>query len=360
MNSKLKTLTQALILGSTLVGGVAMAQPSATVIEIPAQRIQLTQEWDKTFPKSDLVDHRKVIFKNRYGLVLAGDLYLPKNATGKLAAIAVSGPFGAVKEQSSGLYAQTLAERGFVTLAFDPSYTGESSGLPRDQFSPEINTEDFSAAVDFLGSSPEVDREKIGILGICGWGGFALNAAAIDTRIKAVATSTMYDMSRVMRYGYNDSNSAEQQQQMKQAINQGRWQAAQTGYSELTPDLNIKADQITADTPEFVANYSRYYTTERGYHPRSINSTRGWTTVSALALLNMPILTHADEISAPTLIVAGENAHSRYFSEDAFKQVGSSLKELVIVPNAVHTDLYDNLQKIPFDKFEQFFKAHLQ
>ncbi|AIL32948.1 alpha/beta hydrolase [Basilea psittacipulmonis] len=357
---KLKTLTQALVLSSTLMGGIAMSQTSATVIEIPAQTIQLTQEWDKTFPKSDQVNHRKVTFKNRYGIVLAADLYIPKNhPAGKLPAIAVSGPFGAVKEQSSGLYAQTLAERGFVTLAFDPSYTGESSGLPRDQASPEINTEDFSAAVDFLGSLDEVDRDKIGILGVCGWGGFALNAAAIDTRIKAVATSTMYDMTRVMRYGYNDSNTPAQQEKMKQDLNNARWEAAQTAYSQLGPNLNIQADQITEDTPEFIAGYSRYYTTKRGYHPRSINSTRAWTTVSALAFLNMPILQHADEINIPTLIVAGEKAHSRYFSEDAFKQVGSHQKELVIVPNAVHTDLYDNLQKIPFDKFEAFFKTNL-
>lgn len=340
----------------------AMANPiqNITAINIPAQHIELTQEWDKTFPQSDKVNHYKVSFANRYGITLVADLYVPKNASGKLPSIAVSGPFGAVKEQSSGLYAQELAKRGFVTLAFDPSYTGESSGLPRDQASPEINTEDFSAAVDYLSTLDLVNPQEIGILGICGFGGFALNAAAIDTRIKAVVSSTMYDIPRGTRYGYNDRNSKAEQQQMKENINNGRLAAAQNGYATLTPNLNIPASEIKEDTPEFIAGYSRYYTTERGFHPRSINSTRGWTTVTALALMNMPILSYADEITAPTLIIAGENAHSRYFSEDAFKQVGTDNKELLIVPDAVHTDLYDNMEKIPFEKIETFFKANLK
>lgn len=287
--------------------------------------------------------------------------YVPKDAIGKLPAIAVSGPFGAVKEQSSGLYAQTLAERGFVTLAFDPSFTGESSGLPRNQASPEINTEDFSAAVDYLAQLDNVNPDAIGILGVCGWGGMALNAAAIDTRIKAVATSVMYDMSRVMAKGYHDSTTPAQRLAIKQNINQGRVSASEQGYATLGDNGLIKYENVTADTPQFVREYSQFYTTERGFHPRSVNSNSTWTTVTPLAFMNMPLLSYADEITAPTLIVAGENAHSRYFSEDAFKAVGAENKELVIVPNAVHTDLYDNSTgKIPFDKFEQFFKTNLK
>ncbi|WP_235914849.1 alpha/beta hydrolase [Pelistega ratti] len=363
VNMSFKTLTSALFLGMTLFSGVSMANTiSATVIDVPAQRIQLTQEWDKVFLQSNKVEHRKVTFQNRYGLVLAGDLYIPKNIKGQLPAIAVSGPFGAVKEQVSGLYAQTLAERGFITLAFDGSFTGESSGLPRNMPSPEINTEDFSAAVDFLGSLENVNAEEIGILGICGWGGFALNAAISDTRIKAVAASTMYDMTRVSAKGYNDSIDAKARYEMKQNINNARWQAAKNGYADLLPANNLRSEQFTSDTPLFVKEYSDYYTTKRGFHPRSVNSNPegSWATTGALALINMPILQYAAEMKTPALVVHGEKAHSRYFSEDAFKALGSQDKELYIVPNATHVDLYDNLDKIPFDKFEQFFKANLK
>lgn len=360
---KFKTLALAL-LTTTALGGTAMANQSArsaTVIEVPAQTIQITQEWDKIFPKSDKVEHRKVTFKNRYGITLVGDLYIPKNAKGKLAAIAVAGPFGAVKEQVSGLYAQTLAERGFITVAFDPSYTGESAGLPRNLASPEINTEDFSAAVDFLGSLDNVDREKIGILGVCGWGGFALNAAVADTRIKAVATSTMYDMTRVMAKGYNDSVDANARHEMKQSLNNLRWEAAKNGYADLgDPVLPAKSD-VNADTPKFLEDYVDFYKTERGFHPRSVGSNLAWTSTTPIALINMPILQYAAEMRTPALIVHGENAHSRYFSEDAFKSLGSKDKELYIVKGASHTDLYDNQAgKIPYDKFEAFFKAKLK
>ncbi len=361
---KLKRLTSALLLGSTLFGATAKANiHSQTVIEIPAQTIQLEQSWDKIFPKSDKVEHHKETFKNRYGITLAADLYIPKGVTGKLAAIAVSGPFGAVKEQSSGLYAQTLAERGFITIAFDPSFTGESSGLPRNQASGDINTEDFSAAVDYLGSLDRVDRNRIGILGVCGWGGMALNAAAIDTRIKAVATSVMYDMSRVISKGYNDSMTKAQRLAMKQALNNSRWDDSQHSYATLNPRNNITVDQITDETPKFIADYSRFYTSGRGFHIRSANSNPegSWVLTMPLSFANMPLLRYANEIEAATLIVAGEKAHSRYFSEDAFKAVGSKNKELVIVPGASHTDLYDNTtNKIPFDKFEQFFKVNLK
>lgn len=361
---KLKVITSALLFSTTLFGANAMADiRSQTVIEIPTQTIQLEQNWDKLFPKSDKVEHHKVTFKNRYGITLAADLYIPKDVTGKLPAVAVSGPFGAVKEQSSGLYAQTLAERGFITVAFDPSFTGESSGLPRNQASGDINTEDFSAAIDYLGSLDNVDQNRIGILGVCGWGGMALNAAAIDTRIKAVATSVMYDMSRVISKGYNDSMTKEQRLAMKQALNNSRWDDAKNDYATKNPRNNIPADQITDETPKFMADYSRFYTTERGFHIRAANSNPdgSWVLTMPLSFANMPLLSYANEISAATLIVAGEKAHSRYFSEDAFKAVGSQNKELVIVPDASHTDLYDNrTNKIPFDKFEQFFKDNLK
>ncbi|OOF46568.1 alpha/beta hydrolase [Rodentibacter trehalosifermentans] len=364
-------------LGSALLGGNAMATlpQNATAIEIPAQQIQLTQEWDKVFPKSDKVEHRKVTFKNRYGITLVGDLYVPKDAKGKLPAIAVSGPFGAVKEQSSGLYAQHLAERGFVTLAFDGSYTGESAGLPRNMASPEINTEDFSAAVDFLGLQDFVNPDEIGILGICGWGGFALNAAIVDTRVKAVAVSTMYDMTRIMANGYEikldpkgqydrvPGLDAKGRDKMKQSLNAQRWVDTKNGTFALTPKDNHLPPQekLTDDTPLFVKEYSNYYKTERGYHPRSINSTSGWTQTAPLAFINMPILQRAAELKTPALVVHGEKAHSRYFGEEVFKSLGSKNKELYIVPNANHTDLYDDVaNKIPYDKFEAFFKANLK
>lgn len=375
---KVKYFSTALMISTALLGANAMAAlpHNATVIEVPAQTITLTQAWDKIFPQSAKVDHRKVTFKNRYGITLVGDLYVPKHAKGKLAAIAVSGPFGAVKEQSSGLYAQHLAERGFVTMAFDGSFTGESSGLPRNVPSPEINTEDFSAAVDYLGSLDMVNRDKIGILGICGWGGFALNAAVSDTRIKAVATSTMYDMTRVAANGYEikldpkghydrvPAQSAEARYQMKQTLNQARWEAAKNGYATLLPANNLDPEKdLTAETPQFVAEYANFYRTKRGFHPRSVNSNPqgSWTTTGMLPLINMPILKYAAELKAPALIIHGEKAHSRYFSEDAFKALGSQNKELYIVPGASHTDLYDDVAgKIPYDKLEQFFKANLK
>lgn len=338
--------------------------------------LTLTQEWDKIFPKSEKVDHRKVTFKNRYGITLAADLYTPKNTQGKLAAIAVSGPFGAVKEQSSGLYAQTLAERGFVTLAFDPSFTGESSGEPRNMPSPEINTEDFSAAVDFLGSLENVDREHIGILGICGWGGFALNAALSDTRIKAVGTSTMYDMTRVSANGYEikmtpnaqgtydrfSGNTPEARRKMKEQMNNARWESAKKGYASYLPANNLDPKTITPETPKFIVEYADFYRTERGFHPRAVNSNpeHSWADTGMLPLINMPILHYAAEMQTPALLVHGEKAHSRYFSEDAYKQIGSKNKELYIVPDATHVDLYDNKAgKIPFDKFEEFYKKNL-
>lgn len=325
--------------------------------------LKITQEWDKIFPKSEKVVHRKVTFKNRYGITLVGDLYTPKGISGKTSAIAVSGPFGAVKEQSSGLYAQTLAERGFITLAFDPSYTGESSGEPRNMASPDINTEDFSAAVDFLGSLDSVDREKIGILGICGWGGFALNAAISDTRIKAVVTSTMYDITRVAAKGYNDAVDAEARYQMKKSINEARWEASKNGYADLLPPNNLRKEQFTDETPQFIKEYSDFYTTKRGFHPRAVNSNPdgSWATTSNLSMINMPILQYASENRTPALLIHGEKAHSRYFSEDAFKALGNKDKELYIVPNATHVDLYDDQAGvIPYDKIEAFFKAHLK
>lgn len=331
-------------------------------ITVPPQTIQLEQRWDKIFLQSDKVEHFKVTFKNRYGITLAADLYRPKNSPDKLSAIVVAGPFGAVKEQVSGFYAQTLAERGFIALAFDPSFTGESSGLPRNQASVEINTEDFSAVIDYLGSLDCVEREHIGILGICGWGGMALNASSIDTRIKAVATVVMYDMSRVISKGYNDSMTEGQRLAMKKSLNNSRWDDSQNSYTTLNPRNNITVDQITDETPEFIADYSRFYTTKRGFHIRSVNSNPNgsWVLTMPLSFINQSLLGHAHEIDCPTLIIAGEKAHSRYFSEDAFKIVGSKNKELVIIPNAVHTDLYDNTtNKIPFDKLETFFEDSL-
>lgn len=298
-------------------------------------------------------------FKNRYGITLTGDLYIPKDSSNEpLPAIAVSGPFGAVKEQSSGLYAQTMAERGFVTLAFDPSYTGESGGEPRNVASPDINTEDFSAAVDFLGLQKMVDRNKIGIIGICGFGGFALNATAIDKRIKAVATTSMYDMSRVMAKGYYDALTLEQRTQTLEQMSQQRWIDAETGTP--APSTQNLPEKLTGNEPQFVVDYFNYYRTPRGFHPNSINSNGSWNSTMPLSFMNMPLLTYIKEISPrPLLIIAGENAHSRYFSEDAFK-MASEPKELMIIPNAVHVDLYDKMDIIPFDKLESFFKENLK
>ena len=321
------------------------------------ENLNLPQEWDKVFPQSDKVTHGKVTFHNRYGITLAADIYIPKEVTGKMAAIAVSGPFGAVKEQASGLYAQTLAERGFLTIAFDPSYTGESGGEPRYVASPDINTEDFCAAVDYLSTREDVDPERIGILGICGWGGMALNAAAIDTRIKATVASTMYDMSRVTANGYFDSMDADARYELRKQLNAQRTEDYKNGNYALAGGV---VDPLPDDAPQFVKDYYDYYKTPRGYHERSLNSNSGWNKTSSLSFLNMPILAYSDEIRSAVLVVHGENAHSRYFSEDAFKKLKGDNKELLIIPGASHTDLYDNFEKIPFDKIGQFFNEYLK
>ncbi|MGE8300619.1 alpha/beta hydrolase [Sphingobacterium paramultivorum] len=312
-----------------------------------------------TFQLSDKVTRKKVSFKNRYGITLSGDLYIPKNTDNKvLSALAISGPFGAVKEQSSGLYANQMAERGFIALAFDPSYTGESSGSPRNVASPDINTEDFSAAVDFLGLQKNIDRSKIGIIGICGFAGFALNATAVDKRVKAVATTSMYNMTRVMSKGYNDVVTAAQRTQTLEQLGLQRWKDAESrSYAFSTNNL---PEKLTGSEPQFVKEYFDYYKTARGFHPRSINSNASWTATSPLSFMNMPILSYIKEIAPrPMLIIAGENAHSRYFSEDAYKAAAEP-KELVIIPNAVHVDLYDQFDRIPFDKLTAFFIANLK
>ena len=322
------------------------------------EKLNLTQEWDKVFPKSDKVDHQKVTFHNRYGITLAADLYTPKGAEGKLPAIAVSGPFGAVKEQSSGLYAQKMAELGFLTLAFDPSYTGESGGTPRYVASPDINTEDFCAAVDFLSVQENVDPECIGIIGICGWGGMAINAAAIDTRIKATAAMTMYDMTRVNANGYFDSeNTADARYAKKQAMNAQRTADYKNGTYALAGGV---VDPLPEDAPQFVKDYYGYYKTQRGYHPRSLNSNGGWNVTSSLSFMNMPILQYAGEIRSAVLLVHGEKAHSRYFSEGAYEKLTGDNKELMIIPGANHVDLYDNLAAIPFEKLRSFFEEYLK
>lgn len=321
------------------------------------QSLNLTQEWDKVFPLSSKVNHRKVTFINRYGITLAADMYVPKQAEGKLPAIAVSGPFGAVKEQSSGLYAMVLAERGFLTIAFDPSYTGESGGEPRYVASPDINTEDFCAAVDFLSTCDQVDADRIGILGICGWGGMALNAAAIDTRIKATVTSTMYDMSRVTANGYFDVMDADARYEMRKQLNAQRTEDYRHGTYAQAGGV---VDPLPADAPQFVKDYHAYYKTPRGYHKRSLNSNNGWNKTSALSFMNMPILSYSDEIRSAVLMIHGEKAHSRYFSEDAFKKLKGDNKELLIIPGASHVDLYDRMDVIPFDKIEQFFRTYLK
>ena len=320
-------------------------------------KLNLTQEWDKTYPKSNKVNHSKVTFHNRYGITLAADMYTPKNAQGKLPAVAVSGPFGAVKEQASGLYAQTMAERGFLTIAFDPSFTGESGGKPRYMASPDINTEDFQAAVDFLSIQDNVDCERIGIIGICGWGGLALNAA-IDTRIKATVTSTMYDMSRVNAKGYFDSEDSEPDRyEKRKALNAQRTIEYKSGTYVRGGGV---VDPLPEDAPFFVKDYYDYYKTERGYHKRSLNSNEGWNITGCMSFLNMPILRYSNEIRGAVLMIHGEKAHSRYFSEDAFKKLKGDNKGLLIIPGANHVDLYDNLQVIPFDKIEQFFNNNLK
>ena len=322
------------------------------------EKLNLTQEWDKVFPKSDKVDHKKVTFHNRYGITLAADMYTPRGTEGKLPAIAVSGPFGAVKEQSSGLYAQKMAELGFLTIAFDPSYTGESSGTPRYVASPDINTEDFCAAVDFLSVQENVDPERIGIIGICGWGGMALNAAAIDTRIKATAAMTMYDMTRVTANGYFDAEDSEQARfEKKKAMNAQRIEDYKSGSYALAGGV---VDPLPEDAPQFVKDYYAYYKTPRGYHSRSLNSNGGWNVTSSLSFLNMPILQYSSEIRSAVLLVHGEKAHSRYFSETAYSKLTGDNKELLIIPGANHTDLYDQMDIIPFEKLNAFFTEYLR
>ena len=321
------------------------------------EQLSLTQEWDKTFPKSEKVDHHKVAFRNRYGITLAADMYIPKNAEGKLPAIAVSGPFGAVKEQSSGLYAQTMAEFGFLTLAFDPSFTGESGGSPRYVASPDINTEDFCAAVDFLSVQENVDPERIGIIGICGWGGMAINAA-MDIRIKATVASTMYDMTRVNAKGYFDSeDTSDARFEKKKAMNAQRTADYKNGSYALAGGV---VDPLPEDAPQFVKDYYAYYKTERGYHPRSLNSNSGWNVTSSLSFMNMPILQYSHEIRSAVLLVHGEKAHSRYFSEGAYEKLTGDNKELLIIPGASHVDLYDRTNVIPFEKLRSFFEEYLK
>lgn len=321
------------------------------------EKLTLTNEWDKTFPKSQKVDHCKITFHNRYGITLAADMYTPKDVNGRMPAIAVSGPFGAVKEQSSGLYAQTMAERGFVTIAFDPSFTGESGGMPRYVASPDINTEDFQAAVDFLSVQENVDPEKIAIIGICGWGGMALNAAAIDTRIKATVAVTMYDMTRVNAKGYFDSEDSEEARHEKRvALNNQRTIDYKNGSYERAGGV---IDPLPDDAPFFVKDYYDYYKTNRGYHKRSLNSNDGWNITSSLSFLNMPILSYSNEIRSAVLLVHGEKAHSCYFSKDAFAKLTGDNKELMIIPGAVHTDLYDRTDIIPFDKITEFLRKYL-
>lgn len=318
------------------------------------ERLVLTEEWDKVFPRSEKVEHRKVTFHNRYGITLAADMYMPKDTSGPLPAIAISGPFGAVKEQSSGLYAQKLAENGFVTLAFDPSFTGESGGEPRRVASPDINTEDFSAAVDFLVTSDNVDPERVGILGICGFGGMAVNAAANDPRIKATVAATMYDMSRANANGYFDSVGEDGRYEMRRTLNAQRTEDYKSGTYARAGGV---PDEVAEDAPQFQKDYWAYYKTPRGYHARSGNSTDGWNRTSSLSFINMPLLSYAGEIRNPVLLIHGEKAHSRYFSEDTYKKLQGDNKELMIIPGANHTDLYDQIDIIPFERITEFFQC---
>ncbi|MGO4175831.1 alpha/beta hydrolase [Bosea sp. TAF32] len=340
-----------------LTGAGMTTLAAASLFEISNARAQnMAADWDKTFPKSEKVDHLKVTFRNRYGITLAGDLYLPKSrGDRRLAALAIGGPFGAVKEQSSGLYAQTMAERGFITLAFDASFTGESGGEPRNVASPDINTEDFSAAVDHLGLHPSVDRERIGVIGICGWGGMALNAVAVDKRVKAVVASTMYDMTRVMSKGYNDSVTLEQRTQALEQMSRQRWEDAANGTPAYQPPYN----DLKGGEAQFLVDYHDYYRTRRGYHPRAVNSGNAWSRTTPLSFMNLPLLTYIKEISPrPVLLIHGEKAHSRYFSESAYAAAAEP-KELMIIPGASHVDLYDKVDVIPFDKLASFFNRHL-
>lgn len=329
------------------IGGCDMTQ----------NKTQSVEKWDKVFAQSEQVSIKKVQFKNRYGITLIGDLYTPKNVSQKLPAVAIAGPFGAVKEQASGFYAQTLAQKGFITLAFDPSYTGESSGEPRNVASPDINTEDFSAAVDFLSNLESVDSNRIGILGICGFGGFALNAASMGTRIKVTIASTMYDMTRVNAKGYFDSMDKQARYELKQNLNKQRTEDFKNG--NFAPQGGLP-EKITGDEPQFIKDYFDYYKTPRGFHERSINSNGAWNLTSSLSLINMPILAYSDEIQSAVLVIHGDKAHSKYFSEDAFKNLQGENKELLIIDGANHVDLYDNAQKIPFEKIAQFLNENLK
>ncbi len=355
-------VTSLLIAGLLAAPGGLAAQNSANMkyeeAKIVMEELELTQEWDKVFLKSDKVDHKKVTFVNRFGITLAADMYVPKNAEGKLPAIAVAGPFGAVKEQSSGLYAQQMAERGFLTIAFDPSFTGESAGQPRYMASPDINTEDFCAAVDFLSVQDNVDPDRIGIIGICGWGGLAINTAAIDPRIKATVASTMYEMTRVTANGYFDSaNSPQARNAMRKAIADQRIADYKRGSYELAGGV---VEEKTADLPLFVQQYYDYYKTSRGYHKRSLNSNGGWNKIGCQSYLNSRILQYAGEIQNAVMVLHGSEAHSLYFGKTAYSLLTGNNKELVIVPGATHTDLYDQLDKIPFDKITEFFNKYLK
>lgn len=348
-----------LLLAATVVSTAAFCQDGTNInlsLDKKMKETNLTQTWDKTFPQSDKVDHKKITFHNRFGITLAADMYIPKGIREPLPTIAISGPFGAVKEQSSGLYAQTLAERGFLTIAFDPSFTGESGGEPRNVASPDLNTEDFSAAVDYLSTHELVDANRIGILGICGWGGFAINAAANDPRIKATVASTMYNINRVRTNAYFDKGTAEDRYQARVELNHQRTEDYRNGSFKRTPGVTEPA----ADAPQFMKDYYDYYKTKRGYHERSINSGQGWNITSNLSFLNSLILQYAGEIRNAVLIVHGEKAHSRYMGEDAFKLLKGDNKQLLIVPGASHCDLYDNMDVIPFDKIELFYRTYLK
>lgn len=353
-----RQLTMLFVIGIMIITGAACKRTNNLNNGKNMENLNLTTAWDKTFPKSDKVNHSKVTFANRYGITLAADMYVPRNAAGKLPAIAVCGPFGAVKEQAAGLYAQTMAERGLLTVAFDPSYTGESGGEPRYVVSPDINTEDFSAAVDFLSTNDMVDSERIGIIGICGWGGLAINAAAADPRIKATVASTMYDMSRVNANGYFDADdNAEARNALRKKLAAQRTEDFRNGFPK--PGGGVP-DELPADAPQFFKDYHAYYKTSRGYHSRSLNSNQGRNATEAIPFINFPLMSRADEIETAVLVIHGEKAHSRYFGEDAYKKLRGDNKELMIIPDASHTDLYDNLSVIPFDKMEAFFENNLK
>lgn len=352
------TLTAALIFSALTTASQIMNNPNTNTSLAPAAELELTKQWDKVFPKSDKVDHRKVVFVNRYGITIAADMYTPKGAAGKLPAIAVSGPFGAVKEQSSGLYAQQLAERGLLTIAFDPSFTGESSGMPRRVASPDINVEDFSAAVDFLMVQPNVDPQRVGILGICGWGGIAIQAAINDPRIKATVSSTMYDMTRVNANGYFDSeNTSEERNAKRAAMAAQRTEDYRNGRYTRAGGV---VDPLPDDAPQFVKDYYAYYKTPRGYHERSGNSTDGWNMTSNLPFVNFKFLEYADELETAVLIVHGDKAHSYYFGKDTFARLKGDNKRMLTVKGATHCDLYDRLDTIPFDEIATFYKEFLK